>query len=303
MPKFHIERSIEISASSATVRDVIQDYGQWEIWSPWLIMEPDAKLEFQGSAATIGHSYEWTGDMVGAGRMELSAMEGDTDKMDLTFLKPFKSTAKVAFQTIALSDTQTRVTWHMDSGLPFFMFFMVNTMKAMIGMDYERGLKMLKEYIETDQVSSSIDIAGVVDVPETHYIGASADSNLADISTSMETTFVKVAELAKGKTIANLAGSIYHSMDIKSQHCKYTAFLPVAESDATGSIGSCRALKVTHTGSYQHLGNAWSTANTYQRHNKLKKNKQIAPFELYLNDPATTPAKDLQTEIFLPVNA
>ncbi len=310
MPKFHIERSIDINAPAQKARAVIQDYQQWEVWSPWLCMEPSASLEIAGTAATPGHAYSWTGDMVGAGRMELSSVEGEADLMDLTFIKPFKSTAKVKFVTTAIDANNTRVTWHMDSGLPIFLFFMVGTMKAMIGMDYERGLKLLKEYIETGTVTSHTEIVGVVSVPATHYTGMSGSTQLQSLSQSMQELFPKVMAQAEGKTAPSadtkpqdLCGAIYHKMDIKSQHCEYTAFAAVNQTDATGSIPDCSALKVIHTGSYHHLGNAWSTINSYQRHRKMKLNKRIAPFEFYMNDPKNVAAKDLVTEIYLPINA
>lgn len=303
MPKFHIEKSIEINAPADKVRRVIQDYDQWAPWSPWLCMEPDAQLKMEGTAANSGHAYSWEGDMIGAGRMELATIEGPTDHMDLTFLKPFKSTAKVKFDTHPTDNNTSQVTWHMHSGLPFFMFFMVGTMKAMIGMDYERGLKLLKEYVETGEVSSVTKIMGVVDVPATHYVGAAASCSLANIASSMEETFPKVTQLADGAATGNYSGAIYHNMNIKTQQCDYTAFAPVDEAAAKGTIPDCRAIKVVHTGSYQHLGNAWATINTYQRHKKLKKNKSIAPFEFYTNDPTSTANKDLVTEIYLPVNA
>ena len=308
MPKFHIERSIDIAAPIQQTRAVIQDYQQWEIWSPWLCMEPTAQVEIEGSAATPGHAYSWTGDMVGAGRMELSSIEGESDLMDLTFIKPFKSTAKVRFVTTAIDASNTRVTWHMDSGLPTFLFFMVGTMKAMIGMDYERGLKLLKEYVETGAVTSHTEIVGVVNVPATHYAGLSSTSQLPTLSQSMQEIFPKVMALAEGKSAATdeeilqgSSGAIYHRMNIKTQHCEYTAFATVGQSDATGSIPICRALKVIHTGSYQHLGNAWSTINSYQRYKKIKLNKQVAPFEFYMNDPDNVATKDLVTELYLPV--
>ena len=303
MAKFHVEKSIEINAPAERARQVIQDYRQWEIWSPWLCMEPTARITCDGEAATSGHAYSWEGDMVGAGRMEFVASNGDTDHMHLTFLKPFKSKAEVKFETKAIDENTSRVTWHMHSGLPFFMFFMVGTMKAMIGMDYDRGLKLLKEYIETGSVTSKTEIAGIVDVPVMHYAGVKSESSLSEISNSMQTAFTQLMESSKEKTTDDYCGAIYTDMNIKTQHCKYIAIAPVAEADAIGKISECRALKVIHTGDYQHLGNGWATANTYQRHKKLKKNKQIAPFELYLNDPNKVPAKDLVTEIFIPVSA
>ncbi len=301
MPVFQIEKSIEINAPAEQTRQAIQNYNVWHIWSPWFCMEPSASLTVEGNAAEPGHAYSWQGDMIGAGSMELASTNGDTDHMNLTFLKPFKSKASVRFQTTAIDNTTSRVTWQMDSSLPFFMFFMVGTMKAMIGMDYERGLKLLKEYVETGAVTSSTTIDGIVDVRALHYHGLETETGMADIAESMHRAFGEVMKTAQGKTTEHYCGAIYNDMNIKTQHCRYTAFAPVAREHASGTIGGCRALKVVHTGSYHHLGNPWATAYTCQRHEKLRPHKKIKPFELYLNDPDKVAAKDLITEVYIPV--
>jgi len=303
MPKFNIAKSIQINAPESQVRACIQNYNEGPVWSPWLLMEPEAKIEFEGTAATIGHAYSWEGDMVGAGRMELSKIDDSTDHMDLQFLKPFKSKAAVGFTTKAIDANNTNVEWTMASSLPFFLFFMVGNMKAMIGMDYNRGLKLLKEYVESGATSSITQVQDVVDFTGTHYQGLQAKSSMQNIEESMGKTFATLANAVADKATADFLGTVYDKMDIKNQHCEYTAFAPVAESNATNNIPACRAVKVVHTGSYEHLGNAWSTAYTYQRHNKLKLNKSIKPFELYLNHPDNVPAKELITEIYLPLKA
>jgi len=302
MPKFKIEKSIEINAPAARVRSAIQDYQQWSTWSPWLCMEPEASIDCQGVAATVGHTYSWEGHMVGVGRMELTEIVDNIDKMHLTFLKPFKSTASVEFETTEIDADTTQVNWRMDSGLPFFLFFMVGTMKTMIGMDYDRGLRLLKEYVETGAVTSKTEIIGIVDAPAINYAGVSGASDLADISESMQQSFTQLENLTEGKTTDDYAGAIYTNMNLKNQHCQYTVFAPVDDTTASASIKSCRALKVVHTGSYQHLGNAWATANTWQRHKKLKRSKRPHPFELYRNNPEHVAASELVTEIYLPVN-
>ena len=102
--------------------------------------------------------------------------------------------------------------------------------------------------------------------------------------------------------------SVYNHMDLKGARCTYTAALPVSNPATAapdgiqyGSLRGGRALKVIHTGSYHHLGNAWSTAIANQRQQKLKPSKQQAPFEKYLNDPSETAADQLVTEIYIPL--
>ena len=65
--------------------------------------------------------------------------------MDLTFLKPCKSQAKVAFY-LKEEGASTQVRWTMDSVLPFFLFWMKKSMEAYISQDYGRGLRLLKDF-------------------------------------------------------------------------------------------------------------------------------------------------------------
>lgn len=100
--------------------------------------------------------------MVGAGGMKIASIENGQHKMNLHFFKPFKSKAQVMIEIKPISDSQTEVTWHMDGKMPFFLFFLINSMKTMIGGDYGRGLKMREEYVETGSVKSKTEIVGVV---------------------------------------------------------------------------------------------------------------------------------------------
>ena len=306
MPAFNISRSVIIDAPIESVIAAIEDFAVWPRWSPWLYMEPSAKVDVYGSAGQVGHGYTWSGDMVGAGEMQLSEVtDAHTHRMDLTFLKPFKSKAKVAFDINSNSTAQTAVSWQMDSSLPFFLFFMVPTMKGMIGMDYERGLRMLKEYVETGSIMSSTDIAGVVDTKAIHWVGTRAEAAMDELGDSMQQSLPQALQGAQqaGTEIAGPPGVIYDNMDIKNQRCRYTAIVQVTEpaGDTSGTIDAGKALKVVHTGCYDHLGNSWSTAMTYQRHNKLKPSRTQAPYEIYINDPADTPEAELVTEIYLPL--
>jgi len=143
----------------------------------------------------------------------------------------------------------------------------------------------------------------VVDFTGTHYQGIHANTSMQNIGDSMSESFTALEKTAGTIAIADYCGAIYEKMDIKKQHCDYTVFVPVAENNATHNIPACRAIKVVHTGSYKHLPNAWSTAYSYQRYKKLKLSKTTKPFELYLNHPDKVPAKDLITEIYLPLKA
>ena len=49
MPRFHVQRSIQINASPEEVFNTVADFGTWTKWSPWLCSEPDAKVTVTAS--------------------------------------------------------------------------------------------------------------------------------------------------------------------------------------------------------------------------------------------------------------
>ena len=261
-----------------------------------------------GTPGKTDHGYDWDGELVGAGGMKIASMDQGRLEMDLHFLRPFKSQAKVVIEVKPLGDSQTEVTWHMDGKMPFFLFFMIGTMKTMIGMDYARGLKMLKEYVETGSVKSKTEVVGIVDVPQSHYVGVEARCTMEEMGDSMGQTLPAACKIATDNQLemSGPPGSLYHDVCLKEQKFHYTAIVqtqsaPDIAGAKTGSIEACKALKVLHTGSYQHLGNAWTTAMAYQRYKKLKPLKSQCPMEFYASDPCETPEEEVVTEILVPV--
>lgn len=314
MPAIDTEASIRINAPIETVQSALTDFESWPTWSPWLYTEPGAEVTCRGERGTIGHGYDWTGERVGAGSMELRSIERHRLEMDLTFLKPFRSTADVSFD-LTESDGSTDVAWGMRSRLPFFLFFMTGTMTAMIKADYERGLRMLKDLIETGKVPSHTASAVLIDVPEAHYIGHSDNTSMSALGNALPRSFGIAASAMKtaGLEASGQPFAVYHSLDLKKGSCRYTAALPLARP-MTSSNGiepparadsrpACRALKFVHTGAYRHTPNAWSTLHAELRATRKKAAKGIPPFEIYTNDPEITPESDLITEIYMPLRS
>lgn len=308
MPKYHVKRSIIIDAPIATVRSSLTDFKQWPAWSPWLIMEPSAKLEYNDKQGQQGAFYRWSGELVGSGDMELQEIRDSRLDMQLNFLKPFKSQARVSFDIKQQGDS-TKVTWHMYGSLPFFLFFMTKKMSYCIGMDYERGLKMLKDYLETGQVASSVDIKGIQTIPTQKYIGLKNECSLDDMENVMPKDFGKLQTLVEEKqlSINQAPFAIYNVFDMEKQHTSFVSAIPI-DTDIVvpapffiGELASCEVIKVTHTGKYQHLGNAWSAAMSYSRYNKIKTTKEPMGIERYINDPASTEENQLISEVLLPL--
>ena len=306
MPKMHIDKSIEINAPSDKVFTTISDFHHWRPWSPWLVAEPEARVDIRED----GKYYEWEGARTGAGNMTvLKESQNQSIDIDLTFLKPWKSTAKVYFKCEE-QDGKTKVHWLMDSSLPFFMFWMKKSMTAFIGMDYERGLSMLKEYVETGKVRSQLNFKGYEDYPGCKFVGLKTETLLADLGPKMSADLQTLGEFFADKkdVVAGKPFSIYHKWDMVNRKASYTSGIPVIEIPndlpagmISGEIPKTKVYTLQHVGPYQHLGNAWSTINVMARNKEIKAVGGIHPFETYVNMPGEVADEELITEIHFAV--
>jgi len=305
MPKMHISRSQVINAPIDKVHQILTDMSQWQAWSPWLISEPEAKVDVRAD----NKYYTWKGSRVGEGQMEVTAESPTHIEYDLIFLKPWKSQAKVAMD-IKSSGEATEVTWSMNSSLPFFMFFMKKLMSALIGNDYERGLRLLKDYAEDGKVHSKLNFIGEENYPGNNYICIKRSCHVEEMPNHMKTDFTKLMTAAhnmKGFKPAE-AFCIYNKWDMINKQVSYTAGVPyvgdkpeVNFAHETGNIPATKIYTLEHVGPYDHLGNAWTTLYGMQRSKEIKVKKSIHPFETYGNSPMDTDPKDLISRIHFAV--
>ena len=98
--KFRIERSAQLSAPSATVFALLNDFHQWGKWSPWEKLDPTMKKTFSGSESGAGAEYAWSGNnKAGEGRMTmLDSKPNEQLSIKLEFLKPFPATNVTTFK-------------------------------------------------------------------------------------------------------------------------------------------------------------------------------------------------------------
>ena len=306
MPKLNVSRSIEINAPQSKVFEVLSDYHHWRPWSPWLIQEPEAT----NTVSEDGKFNEWEGRRAGTGNMKIiEEKSNEFLKMDLTFLKPWKSEAMVEFHLQPTEDG-TRVLWKMDSSLPFFLFWMKSLMQELIGMDYDRGLNMLKEYVEEGKVHSKLEFVGFNEFPGYTYVGIRSSAPMNQMDVSMGRDFGKLHQINEQHKdlISGVPFSIYHKWGIKDNQVQYTAGLPLksvpdqlGSEFISGSIPATKVYTLRHIGPYTHLGNAWSTMESLKRSKDFKVKRGLHPFETYENDPQDVDEKDLIVDIHFPV--
>ena len=144
---FRIERSTTIKAPPEKIFALIDDFKQWETWSPWEKIDPALKRTYSGTTSGVGSIYEWSGNKdIGQGRMEIvESTPSSKVSLKLDFVTPFEAHNRVDFM-LAQQGDMTTVTQAMYGPSPYIsklmtMFF---SMDKMVGEKYEEGLATLK---------------------------------------------------------------------------------------------------------------------------------------------------------------
>ncbi|WP_292993410.1 SRPBCC family protein [Nitrosomonas sp.] len=148
---FRIERSININASPERIFPHINDFHQWEAWSPWEKIDTEIQRNYRGTESGKGAIYEWQGNKdIGQGRMEIiQSIPPANLVIALHFMEPFEAQNTVEF-ILQNRDNTTTVTQAMYGSSPFIsklmgLFF---NMDKMVGEKYEEGLASLKAIVE-----------------------------------------------------------------------------------------------------------------------------------------------------------
>jgi effector-binding domain-containing protein len=194
--------------------------------------------------------------------------------------------------------------------MPFYMFWMIPMLKTLIGMDYQRGLTMLKALIETGTIPSKTITHGIQSVPAVRMAGVEGSCSVHEVGAYMEKAFLRADEQFSKFGLAKKGPmiSVYTRFGMKNAVfdtiCGFVVDDQVnVPSDSELKVWSHpagTAFRVEHVGNYRHLGNGWSIANQLVRHQKLKQ-QRIGTYEIYRTTPAEVPEQECRTDIYLPL--
>ena len=148
---FTVTRAAGISAPPEKIFPLVNDLHQWDAWSPWAKLDPNAKNTFSGADAGPGAALAWDGNnKVGAGKMIITESQpGALIRLRLDFLKPMKATNTAEF-TFQPEGGHTVVTWRMAGKSNFIgkIFGLFMDCEKMCGCQFEKGLASLKSLAE-----------------------------------------------------------------------------------------------------------------------------------------------------------
>jgi uncharacterized protein YndB with AHSA1/START domain len=148
---FRIERTAIIAAPVPAVFAQVNDFHNWEKWSPWAKLDPAAKNTYEGPASGTGAVFSWSGNNdVGEGRSTIiESRPNELVRIKLEFFKPFAATNTAEF-TFRPEAGGTSVTWSMYGQNNFMgkAMSLVMNCDEMVGPQFEQGLAGIKSIVE-----------------------------------------------------------------------------------------------------------------------------------------------------------
>ena len=195
----HVEHSITIDASRATVFALLNDFHQVNKWSPWIEDDPNARIEIFGPRRGVGATVLWDGNIVGQGSQTINesvrfervvtALDfGDQGKADVVF-------------DLSETDDGTVVVWtfNMEFGFNLIGRYIGLILGGVVGEDNEKGLASLKSMAE------GLPKADFSDVEIEHIVVEATDIAYLPATSIPEATAISDA---MGKAYFNILGFI-----------------------------------------------------------------------------------------------
>ncbi len=149
---FRVSRSAKMAAPPATIFAQVNDFHNWEAWSPWAKLDPNASSRFEGPTAGEGAKFFWSGNSdVGEGSMTIvESKPNELIRLKLDFVRPFAGTNDVRFTFQPEGDSATDVTWSMAGKNNFLSkaVGLVIDCEKMTGDYFDQGLASIKATVE-----------------------------------------------------------------------------------------------------------------------------------------------------------
>jgi len=149
--EFRVVRAATMAAPGPTVFAQVNDFHNWQAWSPWAKLDPAMKQAYEGAPAGAGAVYTWAGNReVGEGRMTVTeSRPSELIRIKLEFMRPFEATSTAEF-TFKPEGDRTAVTWSMRGQKNFTAkaVHLFMDMDKMVGGQFEKGLANLKSITE-----------------------------------------------------------------------------------------------------------------------------------------------------------
>ena len=283
-----------IDAPPNLVFNLVNDLEQWQNWSPWAELDPNAVNNYTEKTYGEGAKWSWKGnDEVGEGSQTIEeSVKGESIKMALEFSGwEGISYANWKFEK---DGNKTKVNWGFDgaeTALPFRIFNLL--MKGALTKSYKDGLSNLKDLAETrfkEKVYNGFKI-NEVDISEKYYIHNRQKVEFKNIQQYYQQSVGALFSKLIGENIEmdGKPSGLFFNWEEKTQTTDMAAGIPIKEAvniknANLATIPAGKALTIDYYGDYASTESAHAAMDLYLDDYGLLVDYPI--IEEYMTDPA-----------------
>lgn len=312
-----VSRSIEIDRPARMVYKTVNSMHNFNQWSPWPRMDPDAKFTYQGPKSGVGSQMTWSGNQeIGSGvQTIIETIENTKVKTKTVFKSKADAVSYTSYQLTELSPNKTQVEWiyETDSEGDILGRYVGSMLDGMLGPQYEQGLRNLKQLVESQpeydfsaisettvesqnilfipiEAATQEDIISALNSAFTRIMGFMERNQLAAATPPMAVYKNVGAGVPEGQGAWRIDAAIGVSVDGLSG---------ITNELQLGRIAGSRVLKLIQIGSYDQAESSYELLDAYMDENDLQ--TAGSPWEVYINDPSEVSENGLITHIYLPI--
>jgi effector-binding domain-containing protein len=304
--KYTVTRSIKINAPARVVFEQVNNVKNWVKWSPWYKMDPSQKFTFSGPAHGSGACYSWESLNKNVGNGSLTI----TQSQPYAFINTRVITTGAVMEenpwTFKEDNGVTEVTQSVKVETSFFGRWAGLFMDASIGPLFEKSLANLKEVSEAAP-KVNIKISMTDAEPQTILaINETTSLDKKEISEALGRAFTEINEFMKRNNLQMAGPPLAINNSYDGGRYNFDAGIPIKTTKVTttGRIKLMmtppgRVVKGIAVGPSDQSDIYYQIMEDYIKENNLKLRGKS--WEVYLSDPAVTPAENLVTHIYYPI--
>ena len=308
--KKHVEGSVVAKAPAYLVFNQVNNFTNWEKWSPWAVGDSLMVSTYEGSVSGVGAITKWTSPnkRTGNGSMEISGSEPYKSlQIELNMMDQESSKSPWTFEE---TPEGTKVTWGLDmQNMNLLERYVGLFFQKMMDPYFKQGLDSLKSVSErlAVQYPGKVGLVEVTDVPSGPAFSIIDSATMQNMSLKMAGLYGELIAYIKLKNLESTAPPycIYHKWD-PSGNIVFEAGIPIATAaSGKGRIKSTqtpsgKAVTVLFRGPYSGLTPAYEMLDQY-----IKNNNMVVtggPWEVCTTGPQLEPdSLKWETHIYFPV--
>lgn len=325
-----IERQITITVPAENIYPYLSNLRQFNKFSPWAKIDKNTTYIFTGKDGKPGSRMSWDSDNdeVGKGTQTITDLIPNQEvRIALDFGDD--GLANSYFKLIPVKTNSTQIVWGFSTNLgnnPLTRY-MGLMLDKWVGNSYAEGLQNLKKLAETEYVpvdfsnlkAQVVHVEAVTIVYKKGQV-SNDEKSMSEVYRKSYQQLLQYLDITEAQQSSDPM-AITTLWDEKNHLWGYKIALPYSgelklsqdhqlDPDSKdenqpffeinrGYTYQGKALKVTYIGSYDGLKNEYQKIRAYMKSNRLQQSGDS--WEVYVSDPESTPAKELQTDIYFPI--